>query len=425
MGHQKITRFLVYSTLVLLFLPMLQIFFGFQKVVKLNGVVEEEVEDLEWYWDSWFNGDYQKKIDVFHKSNFGFREALIRMNNDRVYTWFNESTNSEVIIGKENYLFSKKYIDEYVGNHYLGRMVLKEKVDYLKAISEGCKKQGKVFLLVLAPNKAAYYSEHIPYKHEIGDSINSVVFLSELEAQGLNVFDVNTWFLEKKKTTNYPLFPKGGVHWSHYGVSVFIDSLLTNLEEDLGKDLPELLIDTLWASDSLLSPDNDLELLLNLNQPIAMREPHAYVRGHYTVRGKYQPKVITIGDSFWGTFYFLNYLSKDCFSNDSEYWYYNHTVFPGGKKRVKKDLHKFDNSDVVMMVLTSCNLRHFGWGALSELREYFSLTDEMLINQIIKEMKASPKWYNDLKNKGLQQNIPLDTILYKDAAYIIKQRQLK
>jgi len=405
-------------------LPILQNFFGFQKVVKLNGVVEE-VGELDWYWDTWFNGAYQKKIDAFHKSSFGFRASLIRMNNDRVYAWFNTSTNAEVIIGKDNYLFGKEYIDAYRGKGYLGRTVIKEKVDYLKVIADGCKEQGKVFLLVLAPNKAAYYSEYLPYQHEIGDSVNSAVFLAELKAQGLNVFDVNAWFLEKKKTSNYPLIPKGGVHWSHYGVSVFVDSLLTNLEEDLGKDLPELLIDTLWESDSLLSPDNDLELLLNLNQTIAMGVNHAYVKGHYTIKGKYQPKVITIGDSFWGTFQFLNYLPKDCFSSESEYWYYNHTVHPGGRKRTKKDLHQLDNSDVVMMVLTSSNIPHYGWGALGELRTYFSLTDEMQIKQIIKEMKASPKWYNELKNKGIKHDIPLDTILYNDAAYILNRRQLK
>jgi hypothetical protein len=341
-----------------------------------------------------------------------------------VYTCYHESTNKELIIGKENYLFGKEYIDEYLGKDYIGKAALKEKVAYLKAISNGCKSRGKVFLLVLAPSKAYYHSAYLPETYKKRDSTNSAVFVSELKAEGVDVLDANKWFSSLKNTTPYPLFPKGGTHWSNYGVSVFIDSLLNGLEQRLNQDLPALVIDSLWVSDSLLSPDNDLELLLNLSHRMPM-PAHAYVRGHFQQRGKYRPKVITIGDSFWGTFQFKDYLPKNCFAKSSQYWYYNNTVFPGGHKRTERDLFKLDNSDVVLMVVATCNIPHFAWGALGGLKDYFSQTEEERIREIVKEIKANPKWYLELKNKAIEYAVPLDTILQRDAIYIMNRRKSK
>lgn len=424
MVKQKVIIFLSYSILLFLFLSMLQNFFGFREVIELNGV-DKEYEEPKWYWDTWFNGSYQKSIEDFNKSNFGLREDLIRMNNDRVYAWYNESTNKELIIGKDNYIFGKEYIDEYLGRDYIGKIALKEKVDYLKVISKECKLRGKTFLLVLAPSKAYYDSEYLPDGYIKKDSTNYAVFLSEAKAQGIEILDVNDWFLNLKSTTSYPLFPEKGTHWSNYGVSIFMDSLLRDLEQRMGQDLPELIIDSLWVSDSLRSPDNDLELLLNLSSPTPVVLPHAYVRGHFQLKYKYRPKVITIGDSFWGTFQFEDYLPKNCFANSSCYWYYNSTVFPGGRQRTEKDLYELERSDVVLMVVTTINLPNFAWGGLGGLKNYFVQTEEAIIQGIIEEMKADQRWYSELKNKAKEYTTSLDSILYRDAVYIMNQRKSK
>jgi hypothetical protein len=46
---------------------------------------------------------------------------------------------------------------------------------------------------------------------------------------------------------------------------------------------------------------------------------------------------------------------------------------------------------------------------------------EYKILEIYEQMKSSPEWMALLNEKALQQNLPLDTIMYRDAIWVIDQ----
>jgi hypothetical protein len=43
------------------------------------------------------------------------------------------------------------------------------------------------------------------------------------------------------------------------------------------------------------------------------------------------------------------------------------------------------------------------------------------IQEVIDQMKTNPEWMAMLNEKAIQQNLPLDTIMYKDAVWVVDQ----
>lgn len=421
--QETIASYLFYAILLVLFLPTLQLFFGFKIVEKLNGV-SVPTSNPTWSYEAWMEGNYQMQKDFFWKENFGYREDAIRLNNDRIYHLYKASSNKEIIIGKDNYLFERVYINEYCGLDYVGKESIKDAVAKLKVIQDKFKKLGKTFVVIIAPSKARYYSEYLPDYFVKSNITNYSVYLDEIKEQGLNVLDFNACFEAIKDTVSYPLFPQTGTHWSDYGVTYFVDSLLKYLDVVMQKDVPDMVLTKMTISDKTLDADRDIEKLLNLSTPFTTK-PHAYTKIKYNKEGKYRPSVLAIGDSFYGSFYFGKPPLEDVFASSSYWFYYNH-LYPENRKREKKDLiETLNKKDLVILIGTTAALQGLGWGAISGLYEYVGMTEEDFINLMKIEILNSPDWYRAVAQKAKNNNIPVDSMLYLDAVYMINEQRKK
>ena len=67
----------------------------------------------------------------------------------------------DVVIGKENYLYEKGYIDAFFGVDFIGHDSIAISAYKLKMIQDTLAKLNKTLLIILAPGKGDFFPEYI------------------------------------------------------------------------------------------------------------------------------------------------------------------------------------------------------------------------------------------------------------------------
>lgn len=420
-------------TILLLFLPAIQHKTGWWEVRELKGAIEK-VEPVPFSMTDWFSGAYAKGTDQYFTNNMGFRPKFVRMDNQLAFSLFGEIRVQNTVVGKEDYLFEKNYIDAYTGKDFLGEAVIKEKVRKLKSIQDSLAMLDKHLLIILAVGKASFYPEYIPDDMMLEtDSTNYLFYKKELKEQGVNCLDFMEWFLENKGKMPYPLYPKTGIHWSEYGMTLASDSLIQRVEGFNDQwDLPELYWDEIEYVDERRETDNDIELALNLMEPFPNHKM-AYPKIQYNTEGKDSINAIMISDSFFWRMFSSGVMPK-AFA-EGQFWYYNYQSFPRQFKVETKveelDLkEQIDQVDVIMMMATEGNLHRFPWEAEKELFNYFKggyVYNKAFLEKQIKRMeetiRSNKGWLKSVEEKAELFGISLDSMLRKDAIYMLEQAE--
>ncbi|MFK7796677.1 MAG: hypothetical protein AB8E82_04430 [Aureispira sp.] len=420
MDNNKYLGMLSGSMLVILFLPLLQGFFGFWKEAPLQGAFEKK-EAIDWSVEDWLSGDYQSAKDAQLRQQFGGSTWAVRWHNQYWYSLLGMATNTNLVLGKDNYIFEKIYIDEVEGKNYVGDAALQMTANYLAFIQQKMAERGQLLVTVLAPNKARYYPDYLPEGVQVEEVVtNYKVLRQKLKAQQVNVLDVEAWFMEARATAEYPLFPAYGTHWSVYGMALFVDSLVHYIGDKTNRPVAQLVIDSLWMSAELQEPDNDLGELLNVACPLPAA-PMPYYKAHFEMNEQtFKPRLLAIGDSFWGTYSFREQLSKACFTNP-EYWYYYKTMFPSGNTRQENDRAAFDEQDVIIIEVTTGNIPNFGWGALSDLRNHYNTIDNIYVERMEKKIRGDAAWLAAITAKAKERGLSTDEMITLDAQYMVKE----
>ena len=428
-GH-KISKvfFLVFAGL--LFVPWLQMEFAFVEVKPLEGAVET-AEQPSLSWDSWINETYQQETEKYLNQHFGFRNILVRLYNQLAFWFFDKATARGVVVGKQNYLYERNYISAYYGKDFTGDSLIRARVERLREIQGVLSQEGILFAIVLAPGKGQFYPEYIPdYLQTEKDRTNYEVFLEEARAQELEVLDFNRWFLQMKDTAGYSLYPKTGIHWSHYAANLVVDSLIRFIEARKQIDIPEYVVSEYELSRNYKEPDTDIEEGMNLLFPID-NFPMPYADFRVVEQGKTKPRIMVVADSFFWQLFELG-IMKTVF-NDGEFWYYNSQILqpsrwdqgPLDVMLVEDHRKKLLEKDVVILLATDANLPDFPWGWDVRSHELLLRYEEVLkrkrleaIQGIIENIKGSPEWLDLIRKKAAENQIPVDSMLKLDAIYI-------
>lgn len=361
-----------------LFLPMIQQFKKLVELKPLNGsyaTIEEPVFKL----NDWFEGKYQKNQEQYIDQEVGFRNFLVRTYNQIHYTLFDQARANNVIVGKENYLYDENYILAYLGRDFIGQKKIVDKVSKLQKISDTLRKQNIDIVVVFAPGKGSFFPEFIPESYEPSRKsiTNHAAYSKELRKSDIHFLDLNTWFLSLKGKTNYPLFPKTGIHWSLYGEVLALDTLSDYVRAMRKTQLPKMIIDRVENPDTLRGTDDDIEkgmnLLFNI-QDLKMGYPMlSFIENEKDTK----LKVITVADSYyWGIF--GQGLSGRIFV-DEQFWYYNreiHSRFLPQSKLVQ-DVNirqEVEKRDVIVLLFTDSNLPNFAYGFIDQLYDLYFKT---------------------------------------------------
>jgi len=389
----RIKQVLFGLAILLLAAPMIQQNFKLFKVSRIWGAYNDAVKpDLNSH--KWFSGQYQDDLQKYVDQKIGFHSFFIKSYNQVYFSVFNQARANGVIIGKDNYLYEKMYIDAMMGKDFIGEEKIKKKVEKIELLSDSLKKKGIPLIVLLAPGKGTFFPDFIPdkYRQHIIGRTNYDTFKESLSKSSVLFLDFQDWFLKMKDTASYPLFPKSGIHWSQYGEYLVIDSVLAFIKEKHEGYTPEINFIGIETNKKAKGRDADIELAMNLlykNEDLEMAYPkYDFIQP----QPKDSIKILTVADSYF------NYLFKKVMNTNnvfrgSQFWYYNRTVYDESSKgEVKvKDLNIANevlNSDVVILLATDANLYRFPFGFEDDLYSSLFLKNKRL-NQFITAIQNS------------------------------------
>ena len=321
--------------MLLLFLPLLQAHVLHIPLKPLNGVTVE-AEQPKFNLVSYRSGDYAKQEEAYVGEHFGFREPVIRLYNQYLWSCYRKTYAHDVVAGKQGWLYTPESVSDYYGNELLrwqpspeaARCNFDREIRYMKRVHDILEENDVKLLAFIAPEKSFLYPEYLPEREHNTNTFNaSEYFLEKFKETGFPCIDMTGWFRQMKDTVNYPLIPQTGAHWVFPAVYA-ADSLFRFMGDLKGIELPHLKIGELHEGDNH-GADNDLEKLLNLALPIRKRQGYSPIADVTVESGpnSVKPKVLFIGNSFmWGI---VNQVPmKDVF-DEVEFWYYFSTAYTG------------------------------------------------------------------------------------------------
>lgn len=428
--HILIKKILFGFFILLLIAPVIQNKLKLFNVKPLGGsFIEKQNPDLS--LKTWLSNDYQNQEEAYLNEHFGFRNWLVRLDNQMAYSLFNDAKTNGVVVGKDQFLFQQAYIDAYYGTDFIGKDKIVNKISEIKKISDLLHQKNIDLLIVFAPGKASYYPEYIPdhLKRENKQITNYKIYRQEIQKNKLHFIDFKKWFSEMKDNSPYPLFPKTGIHWSSYGELLAADSLIKYIENLRHLKAPKIKINKVFISDTTQYRDDDIEQSMNLIFDIPdlkMAYPSfKIVADSLSVK----PKVLVVADSFyWGMF---NWGISHHVFDHSQFWFYNNSIYSNDFKTAKNTgevsiIDETEKNDVIVLFTTDANLKEFPFGFihdLSEAYEPYSSKNEKAIQEYMNAIRNTPEWLDMIKKQAKEQNIELKKAIRNNAEFMVKQKQ--
>ena len=369
-------RWVKHIIFILMFLvlcfPLIQQNTGFINVRGLRGAGEPP-EWPRFSLNTWSDGSFQADAENTVEQRIGFRPALIRIKNQLEYSLFCKANAKGVVVGRNRYLFEADYLRAYAGGDYPGDWFWNEKFRRAGMVRDTLQELGVDLAIVIEPSKASYYKEYIPEEYIISDygiKNNYDALMEGCQRENINTIDLYSYFIDLKEQAPFPLFPKGGIHWSYYGMLRAMDTILPAVEYLTGKNVPEMNKGPLEPEKALRGTDDDLAQLMNL----VFKPSHPDMTypdiSFEDVADTARPRVLAISDSFY--FNIMNAgITEKAFAN-SAFWYYNVEIYPESWSQ-RKDTSminyrtEVESMDLVMVMITERFFYKFAWAFFDRL----------------------------------------------------------
>lgn len=388
MSFKKYKIWLFNIIVFLWFIPLIKVLIPASITIKLAplmGYYQTPIEQPTFSWNRWLDGSFQQLSEKYIEEQIAFRPLFVRLRNQIDFSLYKKSNAQDVAIGKDNYLFSDKYIASYMGTNFIGKKKIDSKVELLHAIRNELKKLNIDLVFVVAPGKGFYYPEYIPdhYRKWKKDSTNYEWYIKAMKEKEINVIDFNAYFIQQKAHAPYPLFSKTGIHWSCYGAALAGDSIVKYLEKLSQIDMPDIIKKGVETSDTARRTDNDIYYSLNLFFNIPNPQLGYLKLAFENNPAKTKPPILTIGDSFYWNI-FMDSIPQKVYSSP-EFWYYNKQAYLHDKWNPETTFDyeyfrkKIYEQKVIVILQTEGNFDDFGFGFIEKVNNIYKHKDLPII----------------------------------------------
>lgn len=183
---------------------------------------------------------YANKWNSYIDDNMPFRNELVKTYSAIDYYVFKKSIDSNAIIGKEGWLFYFNGGDGCSREDYLGEKLFSD--EDLKKITENCmafqktlEKQGREFVLFIAPNKERIYSEYMPDKYGKPATMYRTLQVVQYLRKNTDIKVVYPYeeLMQAKEKLSEDLYYKTDTHWNQIGAYIGACTLLKDLEMEM------------------------------------------------------------------------------------------------------------------------------------------------------------------------------------------------
>lgn len=374
----------------MLFLPVIQWKLKLLEEKPLDGAITK-MESVSFLPSKWFNASFQEEYEKWFNQEFGFRNFLVRFNNQISFSFFKKAKARDVVVGKKNYLFERKYIQAATKSDFMGIETVQNKFQLIGELQDTLSAYGVDLILVFAPGKASFFKEYIPDRFKQKDNQGNLdLFIKTARGNQISYLDLNSWFIHAKDSTRYPLYPQYGIHWSDYGSLLAADTLFRFIEEKRRVKLSRIEIESVRISDELSETDYDIARGMNL---LCRLKSFDMAYPKYRIvsdQNKDRLNVITVADSYYWQI-FGNELADHVLGNN-QFWYYNQErhSYKEGKIVPVESLNILDEmkkQDVIIIMATDANLPDIGWGFIEKSHAAFFNVQESRNMELVQNFK--------------------------------------
>lgn len=169
------------------------------------------------------NSSYLTDMGAWFEENFAFRQQMVSFNGKLMSDLFGVSQTSEIVTGKDGWLFTSLSLDDYRGtNQYSDRKIF-NMAHNVSLMQKSAEAQGRKFIFTVPANKNSLYGEYMPYYYKEADSASNLERLSqELLEMDINYVDLYSLF----KSSGETLYLKRDSHWNNDGAKLAYNAIM-------------------------------------------------------------------------------------------------------------------------------------------------------------------------------------------------------
>lgn len=196
------------------------------------------------------SGEFQSAFEnCFSYQLFG-RRIMTRVYNQLLYALFHSTDNTEIVVGRESYIYEKPYATAYLTElSDAERNALQYNIAELSRLYNELKKRGVTLVVRLSPSKAEFYPEYLPSSYsrfieekKAGEYADNwyTVFTKLIAETNIPVYDCHETLM-KLKNEGKVIFAKGGTHWTLAAMGDYINGLNEFLEKQLNRKIGRIV----------------------------------------------------------------------------------------------------------------------------------------------------------------------------------------
>lgn len=335
--------------------------------------------------ESLINGEYQENMTAYLLENIPGRNFMVKIHNQLLYSIFDVSANSNIVIGDDKQLFEPEYL-EYSLSIWQQPTIenIASLVNKLTLLENALIEDGKQLYIFITPSKARYYAEDAPLAYKICDNRESQevaydTFVRCLDDSGLKVFDTISYIDEHQSEFEFPLYYSTGIHWSNAIGAEMAVAFNQYLCETSGYDLGQMeVIHT--QTGEIVHPDADLYKILNL---LVLPEENYYTQEFSVKEGKDKPNVFFRGGSFMGQS-IAKLIRNNIFGKDMYFENNNYFIDRFSSGGTLSDFNAYneldiasylEQSDILVLEVNENKIFTMSWGFIDYLLDYYGFEE--------------------------------------------------
>ena len=175
------------------------------------------VSDAHGKTENVFNQKFLSDAGDYFTGTFAFRNELVTADSALRSGIFHTSTKSNVVIGKDGFLFYGSTMDDYLGRTTLTDLQLSQIAYNLSLMQRTLEEDGKTFVFTIAPNKNSLYPQYMPSGYKTDrTTANYTRLVPYLEKAGVNYVNLHAFFSGQDEV----YYHKTDSHWNNKGAAL-------------------------------------------------------------------------------------------------------------------------------------------------------------------------------------------------------------
>lgn len=245
-------------------------------------------------------GSWQNSLDNWMKDHLSVREPMIRLGNQFLFTFFQETSNKYFTVGTNKTLFENVYLEEELQYKTVSDVYVNELVAKLERVQGLLQEKGKQLFVFITPMKSSFFEEAIPWNWKLAAPEQGASsydkLLTALQLSDVPFYD-SVPYVQQLEESGHTIWYRTGIHWTSVTGMMVSQELSDAIEQEFGYDFPEISVEAVPCEEPIY-PDADIFNNFNL-----LQKPYdTYSMPEITVKeeGKDLPHIFIRGGSFCG-----------------------------------------------------------------------------------------------------------------------------